>query len=145
MAPRGIIMKVILLVEDSKFLRLANERILAKAGYGVVTASDGEEALRAITNSVPDLILLDMLLPRLGGPELLRALRKNPDVADVPIIVLSSLSQANEVKLKAEGASAYIEKSKLILHEKADFIVQVVQQFLPLISEHEPDSVSPDA
>jgi DNA-binding response OmpR family regulator len=62
-------MKSILLVEDSRFLRLANEKALVRAGYSVVTASDGEEALRIAYVRPPDLILLDMLLPKLGGAQ----------------------------------------------------------------------------
>ena len=89
-------MKSILLVDDSRFIRMANERSLARAGYSVVTASDGEEALRTARSRVPDLILLDMLLPKLGGPEVLRALRKDPVTASIPVIVLSSLPQTNE-------------------------------------------------
>src|SRR5438552_1790752 len=67
----------ILLVEDSKMLRLANERVLVRAGYEVTTAQDGEEALRVAEEMHPDLILLDMLLPKLSGPEVLRALKAN--------------------------------------------------------------------
>ena len=62
-------MKSILLVEDSRFLRLANEKALVRAGYSVVTASDGEDALRIAYVRPPDLILLDMLLPKLGGAQ----------------------------------------------------------------------------
>jgi CheY-like chemotaxis protein len=123
-------LKSILLVEDSKFLRLTNERILVKAGYSVVTASDGEQALSIAIELVPDLILLDMLLPKVGGPEVLRALRRNPKTAHVPVVVMSSLSQANEAKLKAEGANAYFEKSRLDLDKKDDSLVQVVRETL---------------
>ena len=58
--------KTILLVEDSKVQKLANERILFKAGYLVLFAGDGEEALRLARESVPDLVLLDLLLPGIG-------------------------------------------------------------------------------
>lgn len=81
-------MRSILLVEDSRFLRRANERVLAKAGYEVVTAADGEEALQLARTKAPDLILLDMLLPKLGGPEVLRALRGDPATAAIPVVVL---------------------------------------------------------
>ena len=103
-------MKSILLVEDSRFLRLATEQTLIKAGYSVVTAGDGEEALRIAYTRIPDLILLDMLLPRLGGPEVLEELKQSPLTAHIPIIVLSSLSQKNEAKLKKVGAVAYLRE-----------------------------------
>jgi CheY-like chemotaxis protein len=59
-------MTKILLVDDSKFLRLATERALARAGYDVSTAADGENALQVARERRPDLILLDMLLPKMG-------------------------------------------------------------------------------
>jgi CheY-like chemotaxis protein len=106
-------MKSILLVEDSKFLRMASERALAKAGYNVTSTDDGEQALRSAQEFNPDLILLDMLLPKLGGPEVLRALKKNPATARISVIVLSSLPQKNEIRLKQGGAAAYFEKIEI--------------------------------
>src|ERR1022692_4934084 len=69
-------MTKILLVEDSKFLRLATERALARAGYETSSAVDGEEALRVAREKMPDLILLDMLLPKMSGPDVLKALKE---------------------------------------------------------------------
>jgi CheY-like chemotaxis protein len=123
-------LKLILLVEDSRFLRLANERALVNAGYSVVTASDGEEALRIAYARIPDLILLDMLLPKLGGVEVLHALRNNPLTAMIPVIVLSSLPQKNEDKLKKEGATAYFEKSQLQLDQHSESLGHIVKRTL---------------
>ena len=128
-------MKSILLIEDSRFLRKATERILLKAGYCVVTASDGEEALRIAFATCPDLILLDMLLPKLSGPEVLRALRKNPVTQRTPIIVMSGLSQANEKKLKEEGADAYFQKHSIDLDGEGESIVKTVRCMLTKIEE----------
>jgi CheY-like chemotaxis protein len=104
----------ILLIEDSKFLRIANGRILTKAGYRVVVAVDGEEALHIVHQCVPDAILLDMMLPKMGGPEVLRALKQNPLTAHIPVIVVTGLSQKNEQKLRDDGASAFLEKGQLL-------------------------------
>ena len=123
-------MKTILLVEDSRFLRLANERALVRAGYRVVTAADGEEALRLARESVPDLILLDMLLPKLGGPEVLRSLRTTPRTAQVPVVVLSSLPQSNEARLKKDGATAYIDKSTVALDQHSESLSNIVKRVL---------------
>jgi two-component system, cell cycle response regulator DivK len=120
----------ILLVEDSRFLRTINERALSKAGYKVITAADGEEGLLISTTRVPDLIVLDMLLPKLSGPEVLRALRKNPITSAIPVIVLTSLAQKNETKLRLEGAMAYFEKSKLDLEKHPEFLVEAVTKTL---------------
>jgi len=122
--------KSILLVEDSRFLQRANERVLAKAGYHIVIAADGEAALRLASTVAPDLILLDMLLPKLGGPQVLQALRKNPLTSQIPVIVLSSLAQSNEQKLKEEGAVAYFEKSRLDLDNNSEALVHIVRRTL---------------
>jgi len=123
-------MRLVLLVDDSRFMRLANEKALSRAGYSVVTASDGEEALRIAQAKIPDVILLDMLLPKLGGQEVLHALRKNPLTAAIPVIVLSSLPQKNETKLMKEGATAYFEKSRLELDQHAQLLLQILKQIL---------------
>lgn len=107
-------METILLVEDSKFLRIATERALTKAGYQVICAGDGEEALAHATAKLPDLVVLDMLLPKLSGPEVLQKLKANPVTARIPVLVLSSLSQKNEEKLIQDGASAFLEKGPLL-------------------------------
>jgi CheY-like chemotaxis protein len=106
----------VLLVEDSKFQKLINERMLNKWGYAVLTAVDGEEALRLARESMPDIILLDMLLPKLGGREVMLALRADAPTARIPILFFSSLSQANETKLKEEGAAGYFAKARLAEH-----------------------------
>jgi|HubBroStandDraft_1064217.scaffolds.fasta_scaffold00085_45 CheY-like chemotaxis protein len=138
-------MQSILLVEDSRFLRLANEKALVKAGYNVVTASDGEEALRVAFATIPDLILLDMLLPKLGGVEVLHALRNNALTMLIPVIVLSSLSQKNENKLKEAGATAYFEKSQLGLDQHSESLINIVKRTLDGFTEHNGQAVPPSA
>ena len=120
----------VLLVEDSKFLRMANEHALSRAGYLVSTAADGEEALRVAQDNLPDVILLDMLLPKISGPEVLKALKVNPATMNIPVIVLTSLSQKNEEKLLHEGAAAYFEKSALQLDKSSDLLAAVVATVL---------------
>lgn len=104
----------VLLVEDSRLLKIAGERMLTKAGFSVTTAQDGEEALRLAGHTVPDIIVLDMLLPKVSGEQVLQILKGDPLTADIPVIILSSLSQQNEERLKKAGATAYFEKAKLI-------------------------------
>ena len=127
----------VLLVEDSKFLRIANERALARAGYDVSTAADGEEALRIATDTLPDIILLDMLLPKLSGPEVLQALKNNPATMAIPVIVVSSLSQKNEEKLKEAGAVEYFEKANLDLEKHPDRLAAAVETVLRQVREQE--------
>jgi CheY-like chemotaxis protein len=120
-------MKCILLVEDSKLLRMASERVLTKAGYSVVSLDDGEQVLPIAKQRTPDLILLDMLLPNLSGQQVLRALKDDPATAKIPVIVLSGLSQKNEMKLKRDGAAAYFEKSKLRLDGEFIGLLELVK------------------
>jgi CheY-like chemotaxis protein len=104
----------ILLVEDSKPIRMENEMALHKAGYEVVCAEDGELALKLAQERKPDIILLDMILPKISGPEVLRNLKKDPKTAAIPVVVLSSLSEKNRQKLIEDGAEDYIEKNALM-------------------------------
>jgi CheY-like chemotaxis protein len=120
----------VLLVDDSKFLRMANEHALSKAGYQVSTAADGEEALRVANDKRPDIILLDMMLPKISGPEVLKALKANPATKDIPVIVLTSLSQKNEEKLLHEGAAAYLEKSTLELDKNSNRLAAAIETVL---------------
>ena len=120
----------LLLVEDSRFLRMTSRHILTEAGFSVVEASDGEEALRLVWESQPDLIILDMLLPKLGGEHVLKALRQDPATTRIPVIVVSSLPQSNADRLKEAGAMAYIEKSKLDLIRSGENLVRLVNAAL---------------
>ncbi len=72
----GVLKTKILLVDDSRFLRLATERALVRSGYEVVTAGDGEAALEIARKEHPEVILLDMLLPKMSGPDVLKALKQ---------------------------------------------------------------------
>lgn len=120
----------ILVIEDSRFLQLVIERVLVKAGFRVLKTSDGEDGLRVAGENLPDLILLDMMLPKLGGVNVLRALKENAVTANIPVIVLSGLSQTNEAKLLGEGAAAYLEKSALGLEAGSDALTQAVRVVL---------------
>jgi len=124
----------VLLVEDSKFLRMANERALSRAGFQVSTAADGEEALQVANDKLPDIILLDMMLPKISGPDVLKALKGNPATTDIPVIVLTSLSQKNEEKLLHEGAAAYFEKSTLELDKSSDRLAVTVETVLERVN-----------
>jgi DNA-binding response OmpR family regulator len=120
----------VLLIDDSRFLRVSNERALTRAGHQVTTASDGEEGLRLAIDQRPDLIVLDMMLPKLSGPDVLHALRKSPATAAIPVMVLTSLPQANERRLITEGATAYFEKALLTLDQGSSHFVDAVEKML---------------
>jgi len=120
----------ILLVEDSKPIRRANERALLSAGYEVVCAVDGESALRFARDLKPDLILLDMILPKMSGVDVLRYLKDEPATSDIPVVVLSSLSEKNRQKLIEEGAEDYLEKGELMPEEGVNLLPQMLENVI---------------
>jgi CheY-like chemotaxis protein len=121
----GYLMKI-LLVEDSKFLRVATGRTLARAGYEMSFAGDGDEALLMAGEKLPDLILLDMMLPKMSGLEVLKALKKDSATAAIPVIVLTGLSQVNAERLGRDGAFAFLAKADLALDQGAEPLLAVL-------------------
>ena len=117
----------ILVAEDDRFLRKAAEMALKRQGYTVLTAADGEEALRAAQSELPDLILLDLIMPKLNGFDVLQALKKEAPTAKIPVIVLSNLGQDRDVQQAMDaGATAYFIKTDLSLQA----LVQRVEETL---------------
>lgn len=123
-------MTKVLLVEDSKFLRLATERALARAGYEVSTASDGEDALQAAREQLPDLILLDLLLPKVTGPDVLKALKNDPATAGIAVVVLSGMSEKNAERLQRDGAFAFLGKAELALDKGYDSLLGAMAEIV---------------
>jgi len=120
----------ILIIEDSRLLRTTTERMLVKAGYKVITAIDGEQGLRLAVESKPDLVLLDMMLPKLSGQEVLQQLCLNPSLTSTPVIVLTSLSESNRQKLLSEGASLYFEKSLVGVDNGSRLLLDAIENLL---------------
>jgi CheY-like chemotaxis protein len=123
-------MKTILIIEDSRMLRLAISRLLTKAGYLITAVGDGEQGLNKAEELRPDAILLDMMLPTMEGTAVLRQLKENPRTQAIPVLVLSGLSQKNEERLKAEGAAGYFEKSLLDFDTGGSTFVSALGQLL---------------
>ena len=134
-------MTKILLADDSKFLRLAIERALARAGYEVFSATDGLQALEMAREKKPDLILLDMLLPKMTGPDVLKALKKDPATKGIAVVVCTGLSQKNAVRLKHDGAFAFLEKSELGLDKGCESFLAAVTGIVKRLELEVPQSV----
>ena len=124
----------ILLAEDSKFLRMATERALARAGYEVCSAADGEEALRMARENLPDLILLDMLLPKMSGPDVLAALQNDSLTRAIPVVVITGMSQKNAERLRKDGAMGFLEKSALELDKGSEKLLTAVREILKQVT-----------
>ncbi len=120
----------LLVIEDSRFLRLAIERLFLKSGFTVIAVGEGQEGLRLAAQMMPDAILLDMMLPGLEGTTILRRLKDNPATQMIPVVVLSGLSQRNETKLRKAGAAIYVEKSNLDLETDAEALVGLVRNLI---------------
>lgn len=111
----------VLLAEDDRFLRRAAEASLRRHGLDVLTAGDGEEALRIARTERLDLILLDVVMPKLQGFEVLSALKQDDATAHIPVLVLSNLGQERDVaQAKALGAVAFLVKANLSLQDLVD-------------------------
>lgn len=122
----------VLLAEDDGFLRKAASVALRRQGYEVITAADGHEALEAARRDRPDIILLDLIMPRLQGFDVLRALKADPETADIPVIVLTNLSQERDRdELLARGAVAYLVKSDISLEEVGRIVARTLEATCP--------------
>lgn len=120
--------KRILLVEDDRFLRRACEAGLRQKGFTVVTAADGVEALAVAQRERPDLVLLDLLMPKLPGIDVLRALKASPETRDIPVLVLSNSSREQDVaEVLRLGAVGYWVKANLSLKELADKVTHLLE------------------
>lgn len=108
----------VLLVEDDKFLRTVLEKKLLNEGMEVVVAEDGEEAIQKLVQERPDIILLDIVLPKRSGFSVIEEVRKDPEFRSLPIIVLSNLGQQEDVeKGLSLGAVEYFVKAKISLDD----------------------------
>ena len=103
--------KSVLIVDDEPNIVVSLEFLLEQAGYRVRVAHDGQEAWEAIERQPPDLVLLDVMLPRLSGFDLCQKIREHPDLQQVRVVMLTAKGREVEVsKGLALGADAYISK-----------------------------------
>lgn len=119
--------KRLLLVEDDRFLRRACEVSLKQRGFEVTSAVDGEEGLRLARSERPDLILLDMLMPKLSGLDVLKALRSDAATRGLRVLVLSNSSREQDVQeVTRLGIEGYLVKSNLSLQSLGDEVARIL-------------------
>ncbi len=121
--------KKILLVEDDVNLRDIYSARLQAESYTIITASDGEEALATAVREKPDLIILDVMMPKISGFDVLDILRSTPETKETKIILMTALSQDSDKKRgESLGANKYLIKSQVTLED----VVKTVHEFLDL-------------
>ena len=104
--------KTVLVVEDDKYLRDVLVEKLMKEGFEVISAMDGRTALDLTGKKVPDIVVLDVIVPEMNGFDYLEAKGKDPGVAKIPVIILSNLGQKEDVERGlALGAKDYMVKA----------------------------------
>jgi two-component system phosphate regulon response regulator PhoB len=118
----------ILLVEDDRYLRRACEVSLRQRGFAVAVAVDGQEALDRVREARPDLILLDLLMPRMNGIEVLRSLRAQEPTRDIPVLILSNSSREQDAEeIRTLGITDYLVKANLSLQELGDRVTRLLE------------------
>jgi CheY-like chemotaxis protein len=121
--------KKILVVEDDGVLRDVLKEKLIQRGYTVASVEDGEQALRHIAEDKPDLILLDILMPRKGGMEVMEELNQDPELKKIPIIVISNSGQPVEVQRAKElGAKEFLIKAVFDPNEVLEKVAKVLDE-----------------
>ncbi len=120
-------MNHVLIVEDEDFLVRALKDNLVSEGYTVSVATDGEAVFDEIKKKKPSLILLDLLLPKKNGFDVLQEIRSNPEWRLIPVVILSNLGEDSEIKRALElGANDYFVKSQHPIQE----VMEKVQEYL---------------
>ncbi len=103
--------KTVLIVDDERNIMVSLRHLMKKAGYTVLEASDGEEALEIAQSSVPDLVILDVMIPKRDGYDVCQTIRSNPALKHIQIIMATARGQEVEIeKGMALGANAYMTK-----------------------------------
>jgi DNA-binding response OmpR family regulator len=110
--------KKILIIEDDNILQKALQEFLTEEGFEIFSALDGEEGIKFTKEKKPDLILLDIILPRKDGYEVLETIKSDPEVKSIPVILLTNLGSLSDVEKALElGATTYLIKADYKLEE----------------------------
>ena len=120
-------MKKILFIEDESAFHKTFGEVLKQEGYQMISALDGEVGLRLAETEKPDLILLDLILPKINGFEVLKKLQENEETKKIPIIVLTNLEGIKDIDKAIElGATTYLVKAQYTLEEVVEKINKVI-------------------
>lgn len=121
-------MKKILFIEDEPALQNALSSTFEAEGYMLFSALDGEIGLQTVKREKPDLILLDLILPKISGFEILKKLKENPETKEIPVIVLTNLEGSRDIeRALGLGATTYLVKTNYKLEEIVEKIKDLLQ------------------
>ncbi|HHE76814.1 MAG TPA: response regulator, partial [Candidatus Parcubacteria bacterium] len=116
-------------IEHDKFLRELISKKLSDAGYEVLEAIDGEEGIKRVKESKPDLVLLDLILPGIDGFEVLSQIKQDPLFSDLPVIILSNLGQKEDVEKGLKlGAVDFLVKAHFTPGEIIEKIKKILRE-----------------
>jgi len=119
--------KKILLVEDEEIMIGLLEKKLTQEGYEISVARDGEEGLKAMQQTKPDLILLDIVMPKMGGFEVMEKMQKDPELKKIPVIIISNSGQPVEIgRAQKLGARDWLIKTEFDPQEVVDKVVKQI-------------------
>jgi len=119
----------IILIEDDSFLVEMYSTKFELEGFEVISAEDGKKGLEMVKKEKPDIILLDILMPQMDGFAVLDALKKDKEMADTPVILLTNLGQKEDVKKGFEkGAVGYLIKAHFMPSEVVDKIKKILKE-----------------
>jgi len=122
--------KKIVLIEDDEILSKVIYEDLQEAGYKVYRAFDGDEGLKMVKSEKPDMIILDLVLPKKDGFEVLKEIKKDNETKDIPVIIVSNLGQDVEIKRGMDlGAIDYLIKSSFSM----ETVINKIKKYLALI------------
>jgi len=120
--------KKILFIEDESALQKSLGDLLREKGFEVISAVDGKTGLRLAKESLPDLILLDLILPRMHGLELLKKLKEDKNTKNIPVIILTNLENISDIEKAIElGATTYLVKANYSLEEIAEKVKKALE------------------
>ncbi len=117
----------ILIVDDSPTQTLSISKILKKHGHEIITAKDGEEGVEVAKAELPDLVLMDVVMPKINGFQATRQITKNPSTSHIPVIIVTTKDQETDRIWGArQGAKSYVTKPV-----EEDFLMNAINQYLP--------------
>jgi len=121
----------ILLIEDDKLLRSLLVKKLTSAGYEMMAACDGQEGLELMKSNLPQLILLDIIMPRKSGFEVIKEMKKDENLKDIPIIIVSNSGQPVEIsKAKELGVKDWIIKTEFSTQDVLDKVKKIEKELI---------------